>query len=103
MAQDDGRIEVRNATSPHHVTRVDRAKYMAMRGALLAVLPDAAPGMTPAAAQAALLAHLDEGLFPGGAKAGWWMKCVQLDLEARGVLMRGPKAPVRLWRVGNPA
>ncbi len=47
------RIEVRNITSPTHVTRVDRAKYMAMRTALLAVLPDAAPGMTVAAAQAA--------------------------------------------------
>jgi hypothetical protein len=93
------KIEVQNVTSPHHITRVDRAKYMAMRAALMAVLPDAAPGMTPAEAQNALLAHLDTGLFPGGEKAGWWMKCVQLDLEAKGVLARGPKPPVRLWRV----
>jgi hypothetical protein len=57
--------------------------------------------MTVAEAQSALLAHLDEALFPGGAKAGWWMKCVQLDLEARGVLARGPKSPVRLFRAGN--
>lgn len=97
----DDRIEVLNVTSPHHVTRVDRAKYMAMRHALMAVLPDAPPGMTPAEAQAALLAHLDGALFPGGEKAGWWMKCVQLDLEARGVLARAPKSPVRLWRTGN--
>ncbi len=93
------KIEVLNVTSPHHVTRVDRAKYMAMRSALMAVLPDAAPGLTPAEAQKALLAHLDPGLFPGGEKAGWWMKCVQLDLEARGVITRGPKSPVRLWRL----
>jgi hypothetical protein len=93
------KIEVRNVTSPHHITRVDRAKYMAMRSALMAVLPDAAPGMTPAEAQKALLAHLDAGLFPGGEKAGWWMKCVQLDLEAKGVLTRAPKSPVRVWRV----
>jgi hypothetical protein len=97
------KIEVLNVTSPHHVTRVDRAKYMAMKTALMAVLPDAAPGMTPAEAQKALLAHLDAGLFPGGEKAGWWMKCVQLDLEARAVLARGPKAPVRLWRTGAVA
>jgi hypothetical protein len=93
------KIEVQNVTSPHHITRVDRAKYMAMRSALMAVLPDAAPGMTPAEAQKALLAHLDAGLFPGGEKAGWWMKCVQLDLEAKGVLTRAPKSPVRVWRV----
>ncbi|QYZ68743.1 DUF6958 family protein [Neotabrizicola shimadae] len=97
----DDRIEVLNVNAPHHVTRVDRAKYEAMRHALLAVLPDAPPGMTPAEAQAALLPHLDATLFPGGEKAGWWMKCVQLDLEARGVLARAPKAPVRLHRTGN--
>ncbi len=91
---------MRNVASPGHVTRADRAKYMAMRAALMAVLPDAPPGMTPAEAQKALGAHLDSGLFPGGGKAGWWMKCVQLDLEARGVLLRAPKAPVRLWRSG---
>lgn len=101
MPETSDRIEVRNVTSPHHVTRVDRAKYDAMRQALMAVLPDAPPGLTVAEAQAALLAHLDSALFPGGAKAGWWMKCVQLDLEARGVLARGPKAPVRLFRTGN--
>ena len=97
----EDKIEVRNFTSPGHITRVDRAKYMAMHKALMAVLPDAPPGMTPAEAQKALLAHLDAGLFPGGEKAGWWMKCVQLDLEAKGVIARGPKAPVRLHRCGN--
>jgi hypothetical protein len=90
---------VRNISSPHHITQVDRAKYMAMHAALMAVLPDAPPGMTPAAAQTALLPHLDPTLFPGGAKAGWWMKCVQLDLEFQGVITRAPKAPVRLHRV----
>ncbi|MCZ8078785.1 MAG: hypothetical protein O9289_04460 [Rhodobacteraceae bacterium] len=101
MPAPSDRIEVRNVTSPNHVTHVDRTKYDAMRQALMAVLPDAPPGMTVAEAQTALLAHLDSALFPGGAKAGWWMKCVQLDLEARGVLARGPKSPVRLFRTGN--
>ena len=101
MPDPSDRIEVRNVTSPHHITHVDRAKYDAMRQALMAVLPDAPPGMTVAEALSALLVHLDNDLFPGGAKAGWWMKCVQLDLEARGVLARGPKSPVRLFRTGN--
>lgn len=97
----DDKIEVQNVTSPHHITRVNRARYMAMRQALMAVLPDAGPGLTPAEAQKALLPHLDATLFPGGEKAGWWMKCVQLDLEAKGILARAPKPPVRLHRTGN--
>lgn len=97
MAED--KIEVRNVTSPHHVARVDRAKYEDMKRALLAVLPDAAPGMKVAEAQAALTPLLDQGLFPGGAKSGWWLKCVQLDLEFKGVLKRAEKPPVRLYRV----
>ena len=92
------RIEVRNVTSPGHITTVDRAKYMAMRQALMAVLPDIAPGLTPAEAHQALLPQLDPQLFPGGAKAGWWLKCVQLDLEFRGTLARATKPPVRLYR-----
>jgi hypothetical protein len=39
----------------------------------------------PTALASALL-HLPQNLFPGGAKAGWWAKTVQLDLEARGLL-----------------
>ena len=35
MAKNDDRIEIENFTSPGHVTRVDRAKYEAMRKALL--------------------------------------------------------------------
>ena len=29
-----------------------------------------------------------------------WAKAVQLDLEAKGPLVRGPGNPVRLWRSG---
>ena len=32
------------------------------------------------------------------AKAGWWTKCVQLDLEAKGVVVREGSKPIR-WRV----
>ncbi|MDQ2067336.1 hypothetical protein Q9295_13240 [Xinfangfangia sp. CPCC 101601] len=100
MNDPDGeQIEVLNVTSPSHVGLVNRAKYMAMHQALMAALPDQEPGMTPAEAKAALLPHLDATLFPEGDKAGWWLKCVQLDLEARGEIARGPKAPVRLYRL----
>jgi hypothetical protein len=98
MPASDDKITVENVNSPDYVTRVDRAKYEAMKTALMAVLPDEPPGMTPAEAQKALLPHLDAVLFPGGEKVGWWMKCVQLDLEAKGAIARGPKGPVRLVR-----
>lgn len=38
------KIELENVNTPGRTERVDRAKYMAMREALLAALPDAAPG-----------------------------------------------------------
>jgi hypothetical protein len=91
-------IVVQNVLQPGKTYRVDAAKFAAMRAALLAVMPAAAPGATPAVLQKALLAHLDAGLFPGGEKAGWWMKCVQLDLEAKGMIRRADGAPVRLFR-----
>ena len=99
MTDTSDKITVRNINAPQHITQVDRAKYLGMHAALMAVLPDTAPGLTPAQAQAALLPHLDPSLFPGGAKAGWWMKCVQLDLEFKGVIARHPKPPVRLHRI----
>lgn len=99
MSKTDDRIEIENYTSPGHVQRVDRAKYMAMRDALVAALPAGSPGITVADAKAALLPTLPEDLYPGGAKAGWWLKAVQLDLEAKGLIKRGPTSPVRLFRV----
>ena len=78
--------------------RVNRAKFEAMQAALMAVLPDTPPGMTVAEAKAALLPRLDAELFPGGEKAGWWIKAVQLDHEARGIVARAKGSPVRLYR-----
>ncbi len=92
-------MNVENVLQPGKTYRVDAEKYAAAKAALMAVIPVAAPGETPAALQKAMVAHLPETLFPGGATVGWWMKCVQLDLEAKGVIARGPKAPVRLFRV----
>lgn len=99
MAKPDDRIEIENFTSPGNTYRVDRAKYEAMREALLKVLPDRAPGLSVAEAKAALLPLLPDALFPGGDKAGWWLKAAQLDLEAKGVIVREATKPLRLRRV----
>jgi hypothetical protein len=94
----DPKIEIQNVNSPGRTERVDRAKYEAMRDALLAVLPDAAPGLKVPEAKAALLPLLPDALFPAGATAGWWLKAVQLDLEAKGIIRRAPSKPVQLFR-----
>jgi hypothetical protein len=98
MSEADARIEIESVTSPHWKERVDRTKYLTMREALLPVLPITPPGITVAEAKAALLKRLSDEVFPGGAKAGWWLKAVQLDLEAKGVIARGSAKPVRLYR-----
>ena len=93
------RVEMLNATSPGHVVRVEKAKYDAMRTALLAAVPATAPGLTVAEIKARVLPLLPDALFPGGAKAGWWLKGVQLDLEAKGVIARENSKPLRLHRL----
>jgi len=99
MSAKDDKIEIENFTSPGRTYRVDRVKYEAMRDALLAVLPETEPGLTVAEAKVKLLPLLPQDLFPGGDKAGWWLKAAQLDLEAKGVIARAPASPVRLRRV----
>jgi hypothetical protein len=92
------KTKIENVLQPGKTYSVDAAKFEAMKSAYLKVLPKAAPGLTPAEIQKLALPHLPQDLFPGGEKAGWWNKSVQLDLEAKGVIIRGPGAPVRLWR-----
>lgn len=86
------KVEVQNVNVPGHITRVDAAKYGAMESAMMVVM--SADPMTATAIKDAAKAHLPEDLFPGGAKAGWWQKTVQLDLEAKGVIERHNTKPL---------
>jgi hypothetical protein len=88
------KIEVRNVNHPDQVTRVDAAKYHAMKTALTTALAGKPEGLSQSEMIAAAKPHLPEDLFPGGATAGWWVKCVQLDLEAKGEMKRAGK-PLR--------
>jgi hypothetical protein len=94
-----GKIGIENVIRPGRVRPVDADMYTAMKRAYLKVLPAKAPGLTIAEIQAGVLAHLPERLFPRGAKAGWWSKAVQLDLEAKGIITRTKTTPLRLHRV----
>ena len=98
MPSDADTIEITRVTSPGRVVRVDRAKYEAMRDALLSVLPKISPGLTVSETKAELLPLLPEALFPQGARAGWWLKAAQLDLEAAGEHQAAAAAPVEIRR-----
>ncbi len=92
-------VEIENILHPGTIYRVQADKYRAMRSAYLEVLPDEAPGWNAGQIIEAVKPHLPEDLFPGGEKAGWWVAAVQLDLEAKGIIKRTEKSPVRLYRV----
>jgi hypothetical protein len=70
-----------------------------MKRAFLKILPKTSPGMTLAQVRERIAAHLPEEVFPDGAKAGWWAKTVQLDLEAKGTIAREETKPLRLRRI----
>ncbi len=93
------KIDVENVGQPGKTYRVDAAKFAAMKDAVLATLPGDAPGMSVSDLIAGVKPKLPQDLFPGGEKAGWWVKAVQLDLEAKKIIARAEKPPVRLYRL----
>ena len=93
------KVEVENVNHPGKTERVDAAKYAAMRDAMLKVLPSDDPGMKAGDVVDAVKPLLPDALFPGGKTAGWWVKCVQLDLEAKSIIKRADKPPVRLFKI----
>lgn len=98
MSKTAAKIRIENVLQPGKTYSADPAKYEAMKKAVLTVLPKKSPGLTVAEVQNRVLTHLPEDLFPGGAKSGWWMKAVQLDLEAKGIILRESTSPLRLHR-----
>jgi len=95
----DEKITVENVNVPGYMTRVSKAMYEAMQQAMWKVLPVKAPGLTQSEIREAVVPYLPEDLFPGGAKAGWWAKTVQLDQEAKGSLARETTKPLRWHRI----
>ena len=91
-------IEVENINTPGKVSRVNAAKYSAMKEAFLTVLPKASLGLTHAEIKAAVKPYLPSDFFPEGKTSGWWAKTVQLDLEAKGLLIREKTKPLRWFQ-----
>lgn len=99
MNDKDEKITVENVNVPGKSSRVDAAKYNAMKASMLKVLPKQKPGLTQNEIREAILPHLPQDLFPGGSTSGWWAKTVQLDLEAKGVVIREDTKPLRWHQV----
>ena len=93
------KMEIENVLRPGQTYRVDVEKYEAMKRAFLKILPKSSPGLTATELGDAILPHLPEDLFPNGAKAGWWKKAVQLDLEAKQLVAREPTKPLRWHKI----
>ena len=93
-----GRVAVENVNHPGSTRHVDAARYGAMRQAILSALPAAGPGLTIHELSAIVRPQLAAVLFPGGL-AGWWLKTVQLDLEAKRLIARTTTTPLRLRRI----
>jgi hypothetical protein len=87
------RVVVENVNHPGKTSTVDGARYREAKAALLAALPKTG-GLTQAEMIAGVRSRLRGELAE---KAGWWTKCVQLDLEAKGAVVRDGKKPIR-WR-----
>jgi hypothetical protein len=102
-SQKADRVRIENVNHPGTSTTVDAGMYQAMRTALLDALPDAAPGLTESQMRQAVLPKLPVDLFPGGERAGWWSKAVQLDLEAKGLIDRETSRPLRWHRRAEEA
>lgn len=98
MGRQDDKIAVQNVNVPGHTTRVSKAMYEAMKEAMWKILPSNSPGLTQNEIREAVVPFLPDELYPGGAKAGWWAKTVQLDQEAKGALIREASKPLRWYR-----
>jgi hypothetical protein len=95
MHGNDEKITVENVNIPGRTSRVNAAKYQAMKRAMLQVLPEEEPGLTQSEIREAVIPYLPEDLYPEGSTAGWWAKTVQLDLEAKGIVIREASKPLR--------
>lgn len=96
-AETAGKVRVGTPNVPGYTNNVDERKYNAMKDILLKVVPRKAPGLTQGEMFDAVRAAAGQSRFPGSTHR-WWAKCVQLDLEAKGVLVRERATPLR-WHL----
>ena len=79
---------------------MEKAKYDAMRRALLKAIPRTKSGVRFGDLGDLVVDHLDEGAFPKGKSVLWYVTTVKQDLEARGEIEQVPgQSPQHLRRM----
>jgi hypothetical protein len=91
-------VLVANPNIPGRIVRVDARNYRSMRETLLAVLPAEGPGLTQPEMISRCTREADRHVFADPGKVGWWVKCVQLDLEAKALVANDHAVPYPRWR-----
>jgi len=90
----DDKIVVENINVPGSNNNVNKVKYLAMRKVLLSVVLKNNIGITQKQMLDLIQPYLPQDLWPSDAKSGWWMKTVQLDLEAKNIIRGNPTKPL---------
>ena len=98
MTSKHEKIQIENINTPGRTQNVDKTKYLAMKSCLLKVIPKKKPGLTQKQMMEAVKVKADQKLWPKGEKSGGWAKTVQLDLEAKGILIRTDLKPLTWFR-----
>ncbi len=99
MGDAAGKFQTIHPEAGKQGTKIDVAKYEAMKAALLAVVPATGDGVRFMDLGEAVEPHLPAELF-ANASISWYVVTVKLDLEARGLIERVPGArPQRVRRV----
>jgi hypothetical protein len=87
-------VDVFNVLQPGKTYKRNAEKYEAARKAYLKFMPAKGPGLT----QTEMHAAMKKALPSFGSTAGWWMKTVQLDAEARGDVARDKASKPMRWK-----
>ena len=95
MAGKEDMIEVFNINKPGHSSFVRKDKYEEVKRVLKGMMPNGSPGLTQDEMARLVVDNVSGKVFEDRSKAGWWMKTVQLDLEARTVMIREKTTPLR--------
>ena len=83
--------------------KVQKDSYDEVKSILKAHMPTQSPGMTQQEMIEMVVQKVSPEIFPEREKAGWWMKTVELDLEARGVVIWEETKPLRWYYLKDKA
>jgi len=71
-----------------------------MKKVLLKVFPKMDPGITQREMIEKVAQHVPKAVFPAKTFM-WWAKCVQLDMESKGELVRDEKVKPLRWKLSR--